>query len=1115
MLITPGQETAAPKRSKTLRRVVAVACCCLLLPPVCAAAVLARVAFAPLDIAPLARHFLPITLIRDPQSHKPALRLDVKSAVLFWPVFTQGSTTPIALSLRGNRLLAADGREVAHVNTMEATLDPFALVHSDLDLRTLSLKGGRLSLRRTQNEGVGLDIALPTTGGEQDGLAAVLMAMPGHVRVDDLAISLNDLQTGTLWTLSSLHLDLKTPRVGHETGLTGALAFNLAATDTKDGSHAPPTRLTFDAHSEPLGKSGSGTGAINWQARLEGLNPATLAPTLSATPDPTLSALDVPLTLNARLRLAPGGSGWLAPDALDILATLGAGHAMLAGSPFVLDHGTLDIGLALQAPPATPRGPSGTPALPHERPARLTLRDASLFLNNPEAPQDAARALEAHASGWLAMSDLSNPQQITGQVDSNIPRVTFADLSQYWPTQAAPGGKKWVTANIPEGTATNLKTSLILRGDAGWDSLDVTGLDGSLDATGLEVHWLRPISPLHAMNARLEIHDLKSLTISFDGGYQLVDRKDKHVGLDGTGRIKAGPGSMVISGLSEPIQTGIIRSRLEGRLEDVLALLAEPRLHLLSAHPMDITNPRGAAVIDLGLTLPLVDKVTIDDMAISAHADLNAVSLGNAVAGRSITKGRFGLDATADGMTLSGEGIVGGLPSTLSFFTDFRHVGPSDLLESAHLTSRLTPATVTAAGYDPADHFSGSADLDISYKQTGDKHGTVNVALDMEQARVRIPLWHKDAGRPAKVVAALSLQAGKITGVDRIVATGPDLDLKGQAVIRPHQPPELVVSAFRIARSSGRARLSLPGPQDPMIHVGVNADTLDLSPLVSGDPTEAKKQSPAEKAGGYHVPEAATGRLHGSPGRAWVIDLKARTLWYSTTRAPLRDVDAYFEDNGRRLEAMRFAMQGPTPVTMKLTPQAKERVLHVSIPDMGAFMTAFDILPDVKGGHATLNGTFDDSHPSAPFSGQIDVTPFTLTKAPTALRVARNISLYGWLATQDTANFQINRMSMPVTFQDGVLTIRDGSTGNTALGATLEGTVDLDHNSINLHGTVVPIFAVNTMPGKLPGIGKLFSPEKNGGLLAVTFGIAGKLNDPSLSFNPYSMLLPGLFRRMF
>lgn len=129
--------------------------------------------------------------------------------------------------------------------------------------------------------------------------------------------------------------------------------------------------------------------------------------------------------------------------------------------------------------------------------------------------------------------------------------------------------------------------------------------------------------------------------------------------------------------------------------------------------------------------------------------------------------------------------------------------------------------------------------------------------------------------------------------------------------------------------------------------------------------------------------------------------------------------------------------------------------------------------------------------------------------------MARNISFYGWLAAHKTSEFMVTHLVLPVTFKDGVLNIHDGRTGNNALGATLEGDVNLDKNSIDLHGTVVPIFAINKLPGKLPGIGWMFSPEKDGGLVAVTFGVAGQMSNPSLHINPYSIFLPGALRRIF
>lgn len=53
-----------------------------------------------------------------------------------------------------------------------------------------------------------------------------------------------------------------------------------------------------------------------------------------------------------------------------------------------------------------------------------------------------------------------------------------------------------MTENITTGTATNLVTTAELGSSQGWNGLKLTGIQGGIDATGLTVHWLRPITPL-------------------------------------------------------------------------------------------------------------------------------------------------------------------------------------------------------------------------------------------------------------------------------------------------------------------------------------------------------------------------------------------------------------------------------------------------------------------------------------------------------------------------------------------------------------------------------------------------------------------------------------------
>ena len=73
----------------------------------------------------------------------------------------------------------------------------------------------------------------------------------------------------------------------------------------------------------------------------------------------------------------------------------------------------------------------------------------------------------------------------------------------------------------------------------------------------------------------------------------------------------------------------------------------------------------------------------------------------------------------------------------------------------------------------------------------------------------------------------------------------------------------------------------------------------------------------------------------------------------------------------------------------------------------------------------------------------------------------------------------------PFTLHNGVLEIKDARASGTELGMTAEGRVAND--TVNFKGTIVPFYAVNSVLGKIPLVGPIFSGgEKGGGLLFVT-----------------------------
>ena len=112
----------------------------------------------------------------------------------------------------------------------------------------------------------------------------------------------------------------------------------------------------------------------------------------------------------------------------------------------------------------------------------------------------------------------------------------------------------------------------------------------------------------------------------------------------------------------------------------------------------------------------------------------------------------------------------------------------------------------------------------------------------------------------------------------------------------------------------------------------------------------------------------------------------------------------------------------------------------------------------------------------------------------------------------DTISF--DKAIIPFTLSSSNdIEIQDAVASGTAVGLTARGRIK--SGQIDLSGSVVPAYALNSLPGKIPLVGTLLSGEKGGGLFGVSYSVRGGLNNPEISFNPASLLTPGIFRRLF
>ena len=107
-------------------------------------------------------------------------------------------------------------------------------------------------------------------------------------------------------------------------------------------------------------------------------------------------------------------------------------------------------------------------------------------------------------------------------------------------------------------------------------------------------------------------------------------------------------------------------------------------------------------------------------------------------------------------------------------------------------------------------------------------------------------------------------------------------------------------------------------------------------------------------------------------------------------------------------------------------------------------------------------------------------------------------------------------LSAPFVLRQGTFEFKEARASGTALGFTANGKIFRHADVVDLEGTVIPAYALNSAFGRIPLLGDLFTGgEKGGGIFAAAYTMTGPIEEPVVSVNPLSALAPGFLRNVF
>lgn len=140
---------------------------------------------------------------------------------------------------------------------------------------------------------------------------------------------------------------------------------------------------------------------------------------------------------------------------------------------------------------------------------------------------------------------------------------------------------------------------------------------------------------------------------------------------------------------------------------------------------------------------------------------------------------------------------------------------------------------------------------------------------------------------------------------------------------------------------------------------------------------------------------------------------------------------------------------------------------------------------------------------------------FRVEDAPTLARILALASLTGTADVLAGKGIAFDILEGTYREEEGLFTFKDVRANGSALGLTMSGTYDNDTETVDLTGTLVPAYFFNSLLGHIPLLGEVLIGEEGSGVFAASYTLTGKADDPDISVNPLSALLPGVLRYIF
>ncbi|HET9146522.1 MAG TPA: AsmA-like C-terminal region-containing protein, partial [Acetobacteraceae bacterium] len=519
-----------------------------------------------------------------------------------------------------------------------------------------------------------------------------------------------------------------------------------------------------------------------------------------------------------------------------------------------------------------------------------------------------------------------------------------------------------------------------------------------------------------------------------------------------------------------------------------------PRLHAFSLRSGQtlrlLSKAEGRAAAHVDVDVPLKKHVKVKDVALVLSGHLADFSLPLPLGSLALRDGAVRLDADIHHLRLAGSAMLADEPSRFSGEVGFdRKAQDFNLRLCTILDRRLLAQAGLSAGFWSA----GSAPLTV---RLGGAPGGTRLALraDLAGAVVTFPAlgWAKQAGAPGTAALDLLLPRNGPEEIERIAASAP-----GFALAARGDGASLDLGTLDVGRSRTSGKITPPARPGAPWMVALAGPVLDLSAALKTTQTSSAPGKPASRPLSWQLRGAFDHVL-----------LRRRPI-----PGGLTALHVHVLGTGGWIGSLHATglLDGSHPITLAMAPGRGGQAISLRTSDGGALLDALGMTNDIQNGDLD----FTAERAMGRMSGRAVMTGFRLRHAPLIGKILQGMTLYGVPEAASGPGLAFSRLTAPFTLYNHVLTIERGRAFSASLGLTAAGRVDLARGLCDLSGTIVPAYALNSLPGRIPLLGRLFRTTKGSGLFSARYTVDGLLAAPHIVVYPLAALAPGALGGIF